>query len=208
MFIYGEGTAYVLLTASTGPENVGVMHNCLQGTGHHDLLSLSQLQILPRNICSLVKTDPYLIVNNIRFALHLINGVYELPYTLLTRGDSRRYWLARLILTPGGTFTPVSSAKWTKRVVSTPHLISFRKLVPVFLHQSVPSFGEALEETTTTFYDSTVRPLDKRTFEVDTPEDLEDLSIRFMGISGERLCQRSSLGAPPVPSCTSTVHTV
>jgi len=65
------------------------MHNCLQGTGLHDLLSLSQLQILPQNICSLVNSDPYLTVNNVRFALHLINGVYELQYTILTRGDSR-----------------------------------------------------------------------------------------------------------------------
>jgi hypothetical protein len=55
------------------------------------------------------------------------------------------------------------------------------------LHQSVPSFGEALVTTTTTFYDSTVRPLDKRTFQVDVADDLEELSIRFMGISGERL---------------------
>ena len=187
MFIYGEGTAYVLLTASTGSEYVGVMHNCLQGTGLHDLLSLSQLQILPQNICSLANSDPYLTVNNVRFALHLINGVYELPYTILTRGDSRRYRLPHLVLTPGGVFTPVSSATWTKRVISAPQLISFRKLVPVFLHKSVPSFGEALVTTTTTFYDSTVRPLDKRTFQVDVAEDLEELSIRFMGISGERL---------------------
>ncbi len=41
--------------------------------------------------------------------------------------------------------------------------------------------------TTTTFYDSTVRPLDKRTFQVDVADDLEELSIRFMGISGKRL---------------------
>ncbi len=120
---------------------VQLMSYCLQGTGLHDLLSLSQLQILPKNICSLANSDPYLTVNNIRFALHLINGVYELPYTILTRGDSRRYRLPRLVLTPGGAFTPVSSATWTKRVISVPQLISFRKLVPVFLHQSVPSFG-------------------------------------------------------------------
>ncbi len=92
-----------------------------------------------------------------------------------------------MILTPGGAFTPVSSATWTKRVISAPQLISFRKLAPVFLHQSVPSFGEALVTTTTTFYDSTVRPLDKRTFQMDVADDLEDLSVRFMGISGERL---------------------
>ncbi len=150
-------------------------------------MSLSQLQILPRNICSLANSEPYLIVNNICFAVHLVNGVYELPYTILTRGDSRRYRLPHLVLTPGGAFTPVSSVTWTKRVISAPQLISFRKLAPVFLHQSVPSFGEALVTTTTTFNDSTVRPLDKRTFQVDVADDLEDLSIRFMGISGERL---------------------
>jgi hypothetical protein len=83
MFVYGEGTAYVLLMDSTGSEYVGVINNCLQGTGLHDLLSLSQLQILPNNTCSLVNSDPYLTVNNIRFAVHLINGVYELPYTIL-----------------------------------------------------------------------------------------------------------------------------
>ena len=70
MFIYGEGTVYVLLTACTGREYVGVVHNCLQGTGLHDLLSLSQLQILSENKCSLVNSDPCLIVNNIRFTLY------------------------------------------------------------------------------------------------------------------------------------------
>ncbi len=120
MFNCGEGTAYVLLTASMGSEYVGVIHNCLQGTGLHDLLSLSQLQILPKKICSLANSDPYLTVNNIRLAVNLINGVYELPYTILTRDDSRRYRLSHLVLTPGGAFTPVSSATWTKRVISTP----------------------------------------------------------------------------------------
>jgi hypothetical protein len=88
MFIYGEGTAYVLLTASTGCEYVGVMHKCLQGTELHDLLSLSQLQILPRNICSLANINPYLLVNNIRFTLHLIKGVYELRILFLLRVES------------------------------------------------------------------------------------------------------------------------
>jgi hypothetical protein len=103
MLIYGEGTADVFLTASTGREYVGVMHNCLQGTGLHDLLSLSQLQILSQNKCLLFDSAPYLIVSNIRFTLYLVNnGVYELPYTILTRGDSRRYRLPRLNLTPDG----------------------------------------------------------------------------------------------------------
>ncbi len=83
--------------SSTGSEYVGVINNCLQATGLHDLLSLSQLQILPKSICSLANSDSYLTVNNIRFALHLINGVYELPYTILTRGDSRRYRLPHLV---------------------------------------------------------------------------------------------------------------
>ena len=166
---------------------MGVVHNCLQGTGLHDLLSLSQLQILSENKCSLVNSDPCLIVNNIRFTLYLVNGVYELPYTILTRGDSRRYRLPRLTLTPDGDFTPVSSPKWSKRIISVPQLITFRKRVPVFLHQSVPSYGEALIDTTMQFYDSTARPLDHRTYDVNIPDDLVDLSVRFMGISGERL---------------------
>ena len=117
----------------------------------------------------------------------MVNGVYELPYTILTRGDSRRYRLPRLTLTPDGEFTPVSSPKWSKRIISVPQLINFRKMVPVFMHQSVPSYGEALVDTTMQFYDSTDRPLDRRTYDVNIPDDLVDLSIRFMGISGQRL---------------------
>jgi hypothetical protein len=37
------------------------------------------------------------------------------------------------------------------------------------------------------FYDSTERPPDRRTYDVTISADLEELSVRFMGISGERL---------------------
>jgi hypothetical protein len=60
-------------------------------------------------------------------------------------------------------------------------------MVPVFMHQSVPSYGEALVDTTLQFYDPTDRPLDRRTYDANISDDLVDLSIRFMGISGERL---------------------
>ena len=186
-YIYGEGTAYVLLTSSTGGEYVGVIHNCLQGTGTHDLLSLSQLQISSANFCSLENKDPYLLINNIRFTLHLVHGLYELNYTILTREDPRRYRLPRLTLTPDGIFAPISSSVWTKRVISVPQVISFRKIVPVFLHNSVPSYSEALVDTTREFHDTTTRLPDKRLYQMDNLTDMEELSIRFMGVSGERL---------------------
>jgi hypothetical protein len=44
-----------------------------------------------------------------------------------------------------------------------------------------------IDTTTVQFYDSTDRPPDRRTYTVTAPDDLEELSIRFMGISGERL---------------------
>ena len=100
--------------------------------------------------------------------------------SLLEETHSRRYRLPRLTLTPDGEFTPVSSPKWSKRIISVPQLITFRKMVPVFMHQSVPSYGEALVDTTMQFYDSTDRPLDRRTYDVNFPDDLVDLSVRFM----------------------------
>ena len=47
VFIYGEGTVHILLTSSNGQEYIGILHNCLQGTGEHDLLSVSQIQATP-----------------------------------------------------------------------------------------------------------------------------------------------------------------
>jgi hypothetical protein len=45
----------------------------------------------------------------------------------------------------------------------------------------------ALVDTTMHFYDSTDRPPNRRNYDVTIPDDLEDLSIRVLGISGERL---------------------
>ena len=49
VFIHGEGTARVLLLDKNGDEFIGILNNCLQGSGDHNLLSVSQIQSCPDN---------------------------------------------------------------------------------------------------------------------------------------------------------------
>jgi hypothetical protein len=55
------------------------------------------------------------------------------------------------------------------------------------MHSSVPSYSDALVDTTQEFHDTTTRLPDKRLYQMDNLTDMEELSIRFMGVSGERL---------------------
>jgi hypothetical protein len=120
-----------------------VLHNCLQGTGEHDLLSVSQIQATPTTF-NLSNESPSLQVRGVQIDLQLSDGLYQLPYQPVTNGDSRCYRLPRLELTNPGAFVPISTSKWTRRVHSGPQPVSFRDVIRIFMNTPVPTFHEAL----------------------------------------------------------------
>ena len=187
VIIRGEGTVRLLLRATNGKDYVGIIHNCLQGSGDHDLMSVSQIQSMTANMCSLDNQSPVMKIGSIDFKLLLVNGLYQLPYILITPGDPRLYRLPQVVLTPPGPFVPVSTDSWNRHIISPSQPVLFGRTVPILIADSSSTFHEELISNTGNFHDPTRRSPDRRTFDPSNPDDLVDLSVRFMGVSGERL---------------------
>ena len=189
IIIRGEGTVKLLLRATCGTDYIGIINNCLQGNGDHDLMSVSQIQSIKTNTCSLTNESPLMKIGSVNFNLHLVDGLYHLPYELVTPGDPRLYRLPQVILTPPGEFVPISTASWSRNILMPSQPVLFGRTISILMADSSPTFHDALISNTGNFHDPIRRPPDRRAFDPDDPDDLIDLSVRFMGVSGDRLKQ-------------------
>ena len=90
MMVNTIGTAFLLIEADDGRWHVGEVHECLQGGGQHDLLSVSQVQDRDGNRCDTsTNVNPTVTFDGVTFPLELRDGLYGLKYTPLSENDPR-----------------------------------------------------------------------------------------------------------------------
>ena len=94
LLVRGIGTARILVIDEHGEDVYLLVHNCLLSSGVHNLLSLSQIQSNPATVVVLDNEAPSVIVGDSvggcrRIPLRLANGMFELPFTVLSDSDLR-----------------------------------------------------------------------------------------------------------------------
>ena len=80
------GTVRILLQDEDGTKIIGLLHNCLNSDGRHDLLSVSHLQVSGLHFVSLDNQDPhiYLKKGRRRWRVQLVFGRRDVPSSRLT----------------------------------------------------------------------------------------------------------------------------
>jgi hypothetical protein len=118
--IHGQGTA-VFLFSVNGQEALLRIHNCLHSFGEFNLISVSQLKMIPGNSVDFSVVSPFMRLSLdqsewsnqsfpdfIEIPMSMDDGLYSLSLEPVTPSDPRYRDLPVYDITPPGEFVPVS----------------------------------------------------------------------------------------------------
>jgi hypothetical protein len=206
--IHGQGTAMFLVSVD-GEEAILRIHNCLHSFGEFNLISVSQLKLLPGNSLDFSVTKPFLRFARsqaqgldgfdddfIEIPLSMDDGLYSLTLEPVTPSDPRYSNLPVFDVTPPGQFVPIShllcsvpgvpddsaTAVWTTEILSSPPSVG-----RVLALNSKLEFDEELRAFSDGFLAPIALPPARRQYDVGKTADLAELSIRFMGAGTDRI---------------------
>ena len=205
LLITGIGTAWLVVTTAEGEDVVLVVHQCLQSNGEHNLLSVSQILQLPAATVVLTNNDPVVTImdeeSNVATVIpfRVIDGVFVLPYVVLSSTDPRLRQLRRVTLTPDVAYAPetvlfpaghpaAGSTMWKSVVHHSPRaaVLNGKFLMPSC--QALMGFRDRISKAVdAVVLDSTSRPAARRNYSPSVPSSMADLSTRMMGTSYQRL---------------------
>ena len=114
--ITAYGTTYKLFTTTEGEQVVAVAHNQLYSPASFptSLYSISQIQLAPGVSCDVSSNErPQLHVHTRVFNLSLVNGLFAIPYELVSASDSRFWSCPHVIVSPDGHYEPVNTPLWS-----------------------------------------------------------------------------------------------
>ena len=110
-YITAFGTTSVLIASegNKSPTHICVAHNQLYAPNAIGTVisSVSQIQTTNKNACHLdSNNDPYIFVDDVRFNLHLSNGLFMLPFWNVDYTDKRLIQLPKVTLCQPGPIEP------------------------------------------------------------------------------------------------------
>jgi hypothetical protein len=209
--IFGIGTALFALSMQGGEEVLLRVHNCLYSFGEFNLLSVSQMQTLPRNSLELSIRSPNLrlyaseidgenqtLKSRKRFIdipLVLDEGLYALHVKPISPDDSRHLTTQIFDLTPPGDYTPltqtplrlVKNEKSTRQIWTTTVVSTERPIGRIFTFAGSLDFHTELVSFSDKFLAPSSVPPSRKQFDVSNASDMSDLSIRFLGVGTDRI---------------------
>ncbi len=201
--IHGVGTAAFAATDDTGQFVTILIHNCLLSPGgSFNLLSVSQLQHSRVNTVDFDPEFPHLRLQSITGYCHIplvmTDGLYSVIMSPLSVNDTRYLDQPLFALTDKGRYSPPTTpavvpnsspeistfGTWVCRMIVAP---SSRRRVLAFPTVDGPAFGTHLRDFCQQFLAPPSIPPARRSYDVDNPTHMSDLSVRFMGTSHDKL---------------------
>ncbi len=204
--IHGCGTASFVVHDHDGRPVIMVIPNCLYDRSEFNLLSVSQLNQVRGNRVDFNLSSPAIVLTppsgvirtSARIPLVIEDGLFALHVEPLGQGDTRISTLPKYIVTLRGDFTPSDSGgsvRWQTTVLAMGSP-SARLLACT---------SEECHDRLATFCDEFLAPPSippaRRLYDVKSQEDMAQLSIRFLGVSADRLVRTVDISnglKPPV----------
>ena len=200
LHVRGVGTATFLTTTSTGKVILIRIHNCLLCDSEYNLLSVSQLQLGGRNSVDFQNSSPTIGTTSVRrrssrkefrrekIPLTISDGLYKMTVKLISLNDPQFEKLYQVELTEDGDYSPPSTT-YEMMLKSPAHdvPVSGKVTYTVYACPVVPTFGAALIDFADQYLSPPAVPPTRKTFRVDNPTDLSELSIRMMGVGTDRV---------------------
>jgi hypothetical protein len=118
--IFGIGTAVFALTLKGGTEILVRIHNCLYSFGEFNLLSVSQMRTIRRNLLDLSLHAPRIRLHSsvedngdnkktfVDLPLEIEDGLYAIAMEPISSDDSRYLSSQIFDITPPGDYTPLN----------------------------------------------------------------------------------------------------
>jgi hypothetical protein len=190
--IHGCGTASFVVRDHDGKSLIMTIPNCLYGRCEFNLLSVSQFNQVPGNRVDFRLDSPAIILApfpgtfrpSARVPLVLEDGLFALHLEPLGEGDFRFSSLPKYFAAPKGPLQQAvdpGSVRWQANFValatSTARLLAFTS---EDCHENLVSFCDE-------FLAPPSIPPARRVYDVQSQEDMAQLSIRFLGASTDRL---------------------
>jgi hypothetical protein len=209
--IFGRGTAIFVLTLMGGEEMLVRIHHCLYSFGEFNLISVSQMQALPRNILDLSLVSPRLRLycsgvsgesspasrkrQFVDIPLIMDDGLYCLHLDPISTDDPRLLELQIFDITPPGEYEPVTqridrfcgAAKTTLPLWTTSTFHTPPPTGRIYSLSGALDFHSQLQSFSDGFLAPAGLPPARRQYDVSNPSDMSDLSIRFLGGGTDRI---------------------
>jgi hypothetical protein len=205
LVVTGVGTAWLVVIDDQGEEVILIVHQCLQSNGVHNLLSVAQLLQMPNLTVQMSKQNPTITMiddtddRKVSIPLRLMDGVFVLPFAIVSPTDPRLRRMRRATATPDRPYIPptelfpvghpaAGTYIWRSIVHQGPadFLRAGKFAVPTI--RGLVGFRQRIRDAAAeVFVDSTSRPEARRTYSHTVPESMADLSTRMMGTSYQRL---------------------
>jgi len=206
--IHGQGTA-VFIASVNGQEVLLRIHNCLHSFGKFNLISVSQLKMVPGNSLNFSVDNPFLKFSMLQsqcenfsfsdwFEIPIImdEGLYSLSLEPITASDPRYCTLPVFDVTPPGKFVPAThmlsasagsddaftTPSWTTEVLSPASTMG-----RVLALNAALDFDHGLRAFSDEFLAPAAIPPARKQYDIRDTTDMADLSIRFMGAGTDRL---------------------
>jgi hypothetical protein len=215
--IFGIGTAIFALSMQGGGEVLLRVHNCLYSFGEFNLLSVSQMQTLPKNSLELSLLSPTLRLfaggvdgdgqilssrkSYIDISLSLEDGLYALEMEPISPEDPRNLTTQIFDLTPPGDYVPatqkssrlVKTGKPTRQIWTTLIVPADKPKGRIFTLAGPLDFNAELISFSDKFLAPSGLPSSRKQFDVSDVNDMSDLSVRFLGVGTDRILHTVSI---------------
>ncbi len=190
--IHGFGTANFVALDHNGNPLIVRIPNCLYGRCEFNLLSVSQVNQVSGNRVDFSLEGPAMILappsgvlrSSARVPLALEDGLFSIHLEPLEEGDMRFGSLPKYTITLKGKFVPSDSGgnlRWQARMLATASPTACL----------LGATSENCHDQLGTFCDQYLAPPSippaRRLYDVQSQEDMAQLSIRFLGASADRL---------------------
>ena len=195
--IYGIGTALFIGEDFDGHQLALRVHNCLFSQGEFNLLSVSQVCQKEGHSVDFSLTAPEIRLRvsgvksrQVRLPLFLDDGLFGIRVEPLQVEDPRYGRLPKVDVTPGGIFRVSddrSSHRWTSKVLAIASAGARILVLPAT--SSVPDYDWSLQSFCGNFLAPPSIPNSRRQYDKDSKQDMNDLSIRLLGLGDDRLLQ-------------------
>jgi hypothetical protein len=204
--IFRIGTAVFALALEGGMEILIRIHNCLYSFGEFNLLSVSQMQTILSSVLDLTLQSPSIRLysndendqnrEHVKFVdipLVIDDSLYALTMTPVSSDDPRHVTSQIFDITSAGEYFPLSQTPvsrpirashqmWTARTVS-----ASQSKGRIFTLAGALDFHSELRSFSDQYLAPTALPPSRKQFNVTDPQDMSDLSIRFLGVGTDRI---------------------
>jgi hypothetical protein len=209
--IFGRGTAVFVLTLKGGEEILVRIHNCLYSFGEFNLLSVSQMQALTRNVLNLSLDSPRLRLYGdtgsgdsspvqrqrqfVDIPLIMDDGLYCLHLNPISTDDCRFHELQMFDITPPGEYEPATqridrfcgAAKTMLPLWTTCAFYTSPPTGRIYSLNGAIDFHANLKSFSDEFLAPAGLPPARKQYDVSNSSDMSDLSIRFLGGGTDRI---------------------